>query len=187
MAKATDNVILQGTHGTFAKQVVIRQRFGQSILSKRPTHVKGNPTPAQQVVRERFQTATLYAKSVMANPDLLAQYRAVAKNGQSAYNLALADAFRAPEIREIDTLNYTGKTGSTIRIRAIDDFRVRAVVVSVYSADNQLLETGNAVQQNIGLDWIYTATQEHAPTTGAKIKVQASDLPGNVTLKEQVL
>jgi hypothetical protein len=187
MAKSNENVVLHGTHGTLAKQLVIRQRYGQSILSKRPNHVKGRVTPGQQAVRDRFLSASLYAKAVMANPDQLAVYRAAAKNGLSAYNLAMADALRAPEIKDMNTATYTGKTGEPILIRAIDDFKVKEVTVAIYSADNQPVETGNAVLQANGLDWLYTATKDLVSLTGSKVKVQASDLPGNATSKEIVL
>jgi hypothetical protein len=99
MAHSNDNVILQGAHGTFAKRLVFRQRFGQSILCKRPKKSHIPPTTAQSAIRERFLAATVHAKSV---PDLLAMYRAVAKEGLSAYNVALADFFCAPDIRELD-------------------------------------------------------------------------------------
>ncbi|PSL43010.1 hypothetical protein CLV51_1094 [Chitinophaga niastensis] len=71
MAHSTDNVILQGAHGTFAKQLVFRQRFGQSILCKRPKKSNLSPTDAQLSVRARFLAASVYAKSVRANPELL--------------------------------------------------------------------------------------------------------------------
>ncbi|MCW3465175.1 hypothetical protein [Chitinophaga nivalis] len=187
MAYSNDNVIIQGAHGTFAKQLVFRQRFGQSVLCKRPRKTNRPPSDAQQAVRERFLTASIYAKSVMANPDLLTMYQAAAKNGLSAYNLALADAFRAPEIKELDVSPYTGLIGSTIRIRAIDDFKVNAVQVSIFSAANELLEEGAAAMSNNGLDWIYTATKENQTPGGCTVKVKASDLPGNITLKEQVI
>ena len=187
MAHSTDNVILQGAHGTFARQLVFRQRFGQSILCKRPKKSNVPPTDAQVAIRERFQAATVYAKSVKANPDLLAMYQAAAKDGLTAYNIALADFFRAPDIRELDVSTYTGAVGNTIRVRAIDDFKVKAVQVSIFSATNELLEEGAAVVGANGLDWIYTATKENGTPKGSKIKVQASDMPGNATIKEQVI
>lgn len=187
MAHSTDNVILQGAHGTFAKQLVFRQRFGQSILCKRPKKSNIPPTAAQIAIRERFQAATVYAKSVKANPDLLAMYQAAAKDGLTAYNIALADFFRAPDIRELDVSAYTGAIGNTIRVRAIDDFKVKAVQVSIFSTTNELLEEGAAIIATNGLDWIYTTTKENSTPAGCKIKVQASDLPGNATIKEQVI
>ncbi|MBV8252339.1 MAG: hypothetical protein JO154_07000 [Chitinophaga sp.] len=187
MAYSTDNVVIQGAHGTFAKQLVFRQRYGQSLLCKRPKKSNRPLSDAQLLVRQKFQTASVYAKSVMANPDLLALYQLVAKNGRTAYNVAMADAFRAPEIRELDASAYTGVVGSRIRVRAFDDFKVKAVQVSIFSAANALLEQGAAVMSDNGMDWMYTATKENQALKGSKIKAQASDLPGNVTEKEQIL
>ena len=112
---------------------------------------------------------------------------AAEKNGLTVYNLAIADVFHAPEVRELDASAYTGATGSTIRVRAIDDFKVNAVQVSIFSAANELLEQGAAVPDSNGMDWTYTATTDNPVITGCTIKVQASDLPGNATVKEQVL
>ena len=74
---------------------------------------------------------------------------------------------------------YSGVVGSTISIRAIDDFRVTGVRVQIFTAGGALLEQGNAVQQNNGIDWTYTATQANSPLTGSKISAIASDVPGN--------
>ena len=187
MAYSTDNVIIYGAHGTFAKQLVIRQRFGRSILCKRPRKSTQPPSEAQLAVRERFVAATQYAKLVMANPDLQVTYQAAAKNGLTVYNLAIADLLHAPEVQEVDASAYTGAAGSTIRVRAIDDFKVNAVQVSILSAANELLEQGAAVPSSNGMDWTYTAATDNPVTAGCTIKVQASDLPGNAAVKEQVL
>jgi hypothetical protein len=69
--------------------------------------------------------------------------------------------------------------GSTIIIRAVDDFRVTGVQMQIYAASGTLLEKGNAVQQTNGLDWTYTATLANATLTGSKINAIATDVPGN--------
>jgi hypothetical protein len=81
--------------------------------------------------------------------------------------------------RATGTGNYTGVIGSTIKIRAVDDFRVTGVQVEIYAANGTLLEKGNAEQQVNGVDWIYTATQANNLLTGSKINAIATDVPGN--------
>ncbi|MEC5143289.1 hypothetical protein [Chitinophaga sp. 212800010-3] len=179
MAKVTDNILLSGVHGTFAKQVVFRRYFGQLILSKKPVFINRVLSPAQQAVRARFRDAIIYGKSVLANPNVLALYQAVVKSGQSAYNLAVADAFHAPEITRVDI-----HSGDTICIRATDVIKVKMVSVLIYNTNRQLLETGNAIQDVDGNEWTYTI---RIPVAGSKLEIRVYDLPGNVTIKELVL
>jgi hypothetical protein len=79
----------------------------------------------------------------------------------------------------IGASRYTGTSGGQITVRAVDDFRVTAVQVEIYTANGALLEKGNAEQQVNGIDWTYTATQANSPLTGSKIKAIATDVPGN--------
>jgi hypothetical protein len=89
------------------------------------------------------------------------------------------DFMSPPVVKSISTNAYTGIAGSTITIRAVDDFRVTGVQVEIFAASGTLLEKGNAVLQTNGLDWIYTTTQSNAALTGSKINVIATDVPGN--------
>ncbi len=123
----------------------------------------------------------------MADAKLKAEYEAQAKPGESAFNVAVADLLHAPDIETIDLSNYTGKVGDTITIRATDDFMVTGVTVSISEADGTLVEKGAAVLGADGLDWVYTATVANANLSGDKIVIQASDLPGNVTEKDETL
>ena len=116
-----------------------------------------------------------------------AEYQEKSTISKSEYNVAVADFMKAPDIDEIDITNYTGKVGDTIRVRAIDDFKVVQVQISIINADGTILEEGNAVLQDNGLDWIYTATQQNDNLDGDKIIVRASDKPGNITTEEEIL
>ncbi len=69
--------------------------------------------------------------------------------------------------------------GSTITIRATDDFRVTGILVEIFAASGTLLEKGNAVQQTNGIDWTCTTTQANAVLAGSKISAIATDVPGN--------
>lgn len=187
MAKTTDNVLLHGVSGTFGGQIVFRQRMGKSIMCKPPKKSDIPPTPLQSAVRERFQMGVQYARSAKKDPEIYAAYRAAAKNGQSAYNVALADCFNAPEIREIDTKAYAGKAGDKIRIRATDDFLVKSVQVYVLSPDGTVLEEGAAAANGNGLDWYFSAKKANPQLNGSSIRAEAADLAGNVTLQEITL
>jgi hypothetical protein len=131
----------------------------------------------------------LYAKNQMENPEAKAAYEANAKGaGQpNAYNIAVADFFHAPDIEEVDFSAYTGAVGNTIRVRAIDDFKVEAVTIEIYNPDGSMVESGNAIKQANGLDWVYTATALNEDLSGDRVVIKASDMPGNISEKEQNL
>lgn len=89
-----------------------------------------------------FNVALRYAKAAIANEVLKAAYQAVAVGNQSAYNVAMADAFKAPKIKGIDSSQYTGQLNNTIRIDVVDDFRVDKVHVALLNqVGHQIAET----------------------------------------------
>lgn len=106
---------------------------------------------------------------------------------RSAYNLALADFCKAPEITKYNVAAYTGQIGDKIIIRAIDDFRVEWVKLMITDSANSMIEEGTAVLSPNGADWIYTATVLNPSLAGTKITISAADLPGNITIQEVLL
>ena len=144
-------------------------------------------TDKQKEVKAKFKTSIVYGKSVMKDPALKAQYAAAAKKDESAYNVAVRDAFKAPEVQSVTTDLYTGQIGSTITVRAIDDFRVASVRVKITTAAGVVVEQGDAVLQANGLDWLYTATALNDAVAGSKIRASAKDLPANETVMEVVM
>jgi hypothetical protein len=186
MAKGK-NILLHGFSGKIGDLLVIRQVGDKTILSKAPDKRDKEPTEAQKAQRKKFQEATIYAKATLKNEALKEEYQAKAKGQRSAYHIAVADFLKAPDIDEIDMNNYTGQTGDTIRIRAIDDFKVEQVQVSIMNADGTLVEEGDAILAENELDWIYTATADNTDLEGDKIIVRVSDKPGNISSVEEQL
>lgn len=152
MAKVAKNLVLYGASGKLGEMLVIKQRAGQTILSVAPGESTAEPSEAQKAQRARFQQAVIYAKAQMADPESKAEYAEKASGAKSAYNVAAADFFAAPDIDEIDVSNYTGAVDDTIRVMATDDFKVTEVVVTIINADGSLVEEGDAVLQSNGLD-----------------------------------
>jgi len=187
MAKAGKNLILYGVSGKIGDQIVIRQRGGETILAQAPGKRTGEPTAAQKAQQQKFQQAVIYGKGVIADAGEKAEYEAKAEKGRTAYNVAVADFLHAPQIDEIDVTNYAGNKGDTIRVRATDDFKVVQVHIEIYNSDGSLVEEGDAVQQENGLDWIYTCTVDNTDTSGDKIVVKASDKPGNIATGEEII
>jgi hypothetical protein len=184
MARVAKNLVLHGASGKIGDMLVIRQRAGNTILAQAPGKRDGEMTEKQKEHIGKFQQAVLYGRSQIADADSKAEYVEKASGMKSAYNIAVADFFHAPDIDEIDLSNYSGAAGDTIRIRAMDDFRVEEVKVSIFNGDGSLVEEGLAVQDDNELDWIYTATARIESLEGDKIVVSVSDKPGNVTEEE---
>ncbi|MDR1340484.1 MAG: hypothetical protein LBK58_10595 [Prevotellaceae bacterium] len=183
MVKQKGNVVTHGLSGKIGDLLVFRQRDGQTIVSKIPEQQK-NASEKQVELRKRFQQATVYAKIAASTPGVKELYAEAAKKrrGMTAYSVAVADYFNAPDIDNVDLSEYAGAEGDEIRIIASDDFAVKSVHVQISNADGYTIEEGYAVN-SIGDLWIYTATANNESPDGCKIVVSASDMPGNVTSK----
>nr|WP_314290386.1 hypothetical protein [uncultured Capnocytophaga sp.] len=186
MAESKDNVITHGLSGKVGDMIVFSQRNGKTIVSKVP---KKRVVTSERVKEHnaKFQQAVIYAKTILKDPAMKEAYQLEAnkKVGLTAYNVAVADLFNAPEIKEIDLSRYTGQIGDPIKIRAYDDFKVKSVTVHIYNSDGSLLEEGSASEQD-GV-WIYIATLANSSLSGDKIIIRASDYPNNITEKEKIL
>jgi hypothetical protein len=186
MAKTKNNIFMTGLSGTVGKQMTLSQKAGDTIVGKKRGSSNIPATENQLDVQDRFKIASKFALAAIKDPVMNAIYTAAARKSQSAYNVALADAFSAPEIKTINTSNYHGQPGDVIMIRAID-FKVVQVQVVISTADGVLVEKGNAVLPDNGIDWKYTATVLNDPPAGSRIRVTAIDLPANETVKEALI
>jgi hypothetical protein len=169
-------------------QMIVFRRNLDRILNQSQqdnTKIVKNPDQDYQL---HLQQAMIYAKSQMLQEESKEVYDAMVKNeDQTAYTIAVADFLNAPDIQEVDLTNYSGKIGDTIRVRATDDFKVAQVIVSIIDVDGSVVESGDAIQQGDSNDWIYYITAHNLDFDGDKIVIQASDLPGNLSQKEQDL
>ena len=178
-----------GLSGKLGKFLVFRQVGDQTVLAVAPRLQSTPPTEQQLAHRNKFRRASAYATMQLGDPDAKALYEAVAKRKKfkSARSLALADFFNAPDIVLIDASAYTGVAGTKIVVHAEDDLPVKTLSVEVVNADGTLVEKGLAVQRGNSSVWVYTATVENRMLRGAKIIVNATDRPGNRTIKEVML
>ena len=111
----------------------------------------------------------------------------LAKPGTSAYNLALADYCKEPEITLLDTTSYQGQVGDQIKVKAIDNFRVTEVKVSIYDATDVLIESSLAVISTNNIDWIYEATTLNGNLVGTKVTAEAKDTPGHIKAETVII
>ena len=186
MAKIKGNLIMMNVSGMLGKQIVVKNRAGKQYLSAPPTIDENRPlTPNKAAWREKFKDFAAYGKYTGTIPDLKAAYKAAAKPGQTAYNVAFKDARYPPEVTGLSTQGYSGNPGDKIFVHAKDDFKVTAVKISIYSASGELIEEGNAVDD--GVLWMYAVANANNIVKGSKIVATAYDLPGNEGVKEIVL
>ncbi|MRG48695.1 hypothetical protein GFS24_26525 [Chitinophaga sp. SYP-B3965] len=113
MALTNDNVILRKATGTFAKQIVFRQRFGKTVMCNRPCKYPPK-TPTQIANQERFSRANDFAKAAVKDPEKKAYYQSIKKPNQTAFNAAFQDAYNKPEVEvsvkeKTITIKVTGK------------------------------------------------------------------------------
>lgn len=189
MAESKNNVVTHGLSGKVGDMLVFSQRHGKTFVARKPRiNENRQATAQQQLVQQKFQQAVIYAKTALADANTKNAYDAVKQPGQTAFNVAVADLFNAPDIDSIDLSGYNGNPGDQIIIRATDDFKMAEVKVTIANADGSEVESGNAVlDPTTGLDWIYTATQTNSSLSGDKITVVASDMPGNLTQMQETL
>jgi spore germination protein GerM len=187
MVKSNNNVVTFGLSGKTGDLLIFRQKDGKTIVAKIP-QTKNDPSDKQLVQRRQFQKAVLYAKAAVAGGETAALYEAKAKQKKrNPFHVAVADFMKAPDITHIDLTGYAGQAGDVILIEVSDDFAVKRVSVSITNADGTLVETGDAIQDAIGYQWTYTATQTNDNLDGDRIVIRASDTAGNITDNEQNL
>jgi hypothetical protein len=186
MVKIKKNIVTRGFSGKL-EGIVFRVKAGKTYVASAPEKKSRELSQAQQEHKKTFQEAILYGKGAIADPAKKAQYQEVAEEGQSAYNVAVADFLNAPSIDDIDVTKYTGLPGSTITVFAMDDFKVAEVQVAIYKSDGSLVESGNAIQQPELQKWLYTAKTSNGDVAGEKVVVRVSDMPGNLTQLESNL
>ena len=181
MAYSNNSIITGKFRGTLGKELVFREWEGKTVVAKAPKSRKGEPTPEQVEIQEKFLLASRYAQAVLKNPDqgMAEAYAAVLRPRQNVYSRAVEDFMSSPVVKSISTRNYNGASGDKIVVRAVDDFRVVSVWVEIYAANGTLLEAAKTEQAANGLDWTFTATQANTVLAGSKIKAIATDVPGN--------
>lgn len=187
MAQSKNNIITHGLSGKVGDLIVFRNRNGKTYVASKPRSHTGEMTEGQKEHQKLFQQAVIYARSVLTSPETKQAYKDAADEGESAYNVAVADFMNAPDIDEIDLSKYTGKVGDTIIITVTDDFKVAEVSVTIFNADGTEVEHGLAQSGLGGLQWLYAATTANNSLDGDKIIIRASDLPGHATEKQEII
>ncbi|ASZ14424.1 hypothetical protein KTO58_01705 [Chitinophaga pendula] len=189
MPEIEKNVFTWGLSGKLGPYIIRQfRKSGKIFLSRRALHYQISNSRAAVEGRTRFAAAVQYGKQALADPSLRAIYQAKARRRyRIPFNVAIADAMSAPTIPHINTRYYTAAAGSEISIIARDDMRVEQVTVSLYDPQQRLLETGPARKDSFKDSWGYRLQGDYARLSAVILVVAASDLPGNTTVREDVL
>jgi hypothetical protein len=165
---------------------VYKIRKGKTVLGMKAMK-NAEPSLTQLARQERFKEAVLFAKSVLANPDLRAFYEPIAAEREiSVYALAIADFLKQPSFKPLDLEKYKGNVGDLIVIRANDNIGLAEVQLTINSQTGTLIETGNAVEEGVRSGkWIYTATAQVALGSDVFLKVKGVDHAGNETVHSE--
>ncbi|MCL4275864.1 MAG: hypothetical protein KJZ77_18480 [Anaerolineales bacterium] len=176
MAKVRNNIFIRGLSGSLGEQFILKHdRAGRTIISNVPTFGENRVfSEAQLEQQERFKDAVVYAKDAKSH----AMYaEKAAGTGLTTFNVAMADYFNAPEIRDVDASAWEGGIGETLRIKVEDDVQVTQVDVVIMDEQGAVYEQGAAVKAE-GAWWTYMTTA--TANGGAQVFVTARDMPGNV-------
>ena len=176
MAKVRNNIFVRGLSGSLGDQFVVKQdKAGRTIVSVAPTFSENRTySEAQLGWQDKFRDASVYATGAKENATYVE--RAVG-TPLTSYNVAMADFFHAPEIKEVDVTAWHGQTGELIRIQAVDDVQVTQVNVVITDDAGTVVEQGTAVRAE-GAWWNYTTTTTEP--TASRIVATARDLPGHI-------
>ncbi len=173
----------------FGERVTITKVNNRLVVKNRPKRdgKKRKLTANEIAQRERFQEASRYAIAVQRDEQLNALYSSrIRGKYESAYTVALADFHNAPKISAIVVNEREVAGKDEIVIKAIDDFMVVRVSVEIRTADNTLIEKGEASQTNKNHRgrWFYIPAIAQPTQKGMKIIAAAFDRPGNKTIGE---
>ncbi|MGC1376871.1 MAG: hypothetical protein WA821_11630 [Anaerolineales bacterium] len=176
MAKVRQNIVVQGLSGSLGDQLVIKQdKAGRTIVSIKAAYSPNREfSDLQKSHQDSFREAAAYGQSAQGNPVYAQKAEGTP---MSAYNVAMADWFHAPEILDVDLSAWSGGAGQAIRVKAMDDVQVKQVTVVITDEKDAVLEQGAATQAD-NLWWQYTTTA--AAGGSPKVLVSAQDLPGHI-------
>jgi hypothetical protein len=136
--------------------------------SRQKNRARLKRSPRQQAHNSHFQEASAYARQAAKVHPIYAELAAVTPM-KTAYNFALSDWCRAPEIHRIE------RREGRVLVQASDNIMVAKVCVTIFDEAGEIVEMGEAVRQKE--DWWEFASQAQGKT----VQAEAWDLPGHVT------
>jgi len=187
MANATGNVIDRLVHGAFGKQCIFRVRNKKTFMYPYPNYRKVRWSRLQKENRIRFRDAMIWTRCSMNDAEKRKFYQHKARNGQSAWNAAVADYMKKPRIDLIDAGEYTGRKGQTIRVKARDNYLIKTIMIMIINALGVEVESRLMPCTADLLVMEYKTLESNPGWKGGRVVVRITDSPGNVTESFRVL
>ncbi|MCX6269120.1 MAG: hypothetical protein NTW16_17500 [Bacteroidetes bacterium] len=88
------NYLTKSYSGIFGNQVILKNRKGKTVMIIPGPGKRQKPSEKQTAWRRKFRIASCHATTILKDPEILAAYRAKARKGHTAYNLALKDCLK---------------------------------------------------------------------------------------------
>jgi hypothetical protein len=173
------NETINGYRGSIGK-LVFKKYKGRTIVGRKVKSSKP-PTEKQLAQRADFADAAAFARTVDANPALLAFYGPIAEQRDLEIRaVAMGDYLKKPTIKPLDLATYKGRIGDVIVIRAVDDLGLAELNVKIVAGDGMPIESGEAVEEGVRSGkWNYTVTKSVALGSDVFIEVTGCDHAGN--------
>jgi hypothetical protein len=186
MATTVSNVIMRFFHGKIGN-LILRQLGNKTGMYPAPSNKNAKWSQDQKTNRLRFKNGMAWAENAMNDPEVRTYYEGLSKYFKkrkkkmvSAYNIAVSNYMKPPEIKAVYILNYKGQQGDVIQADVISKYKVTLVVIRVYDVTGSEVESGMAVQIPPQFFWCYEAKETNPQWKGGRVEVEVSDLPRHV-------
>jgi hypothetical protein len=187
MARIEGNDLTLGLRGKFGKQFVFRKYKSRTIATRKGETVDRR-TADQLEHRERFRLAAMYAKRALKNPELKAAYEAIAEATESnTFAAAVTDYLKSIIIIGVMAEEYDGQIGFPLTFNVDDPYKVKTMKITLTDAGSTLIESGNASLTGQSIHYSYVTTKAIPDISGLKVKIEVTDRPGKVVIKEVTL
>ncbi len=94
MATSENNFLLQNVRGQLGKQIVIKHYGDKIVITAYPDMTRIEPSEKQKKRRSLFSEAVVYAKAIIADPELNELYKTEVRKG-TVYNYAIKEFMKA--------------------------------------------------------------------------------------------
>lgn len=134
--------------------------------------------------KEKLVSAANYAHDIVNDPEKRVYYHEHGDT-QIAFSKAVEDFLIGPEILDIDITGYNGQANFEIKCKVVDNYKVANVIVTVL-CDHKIMEKGKA-KLTVEDVWAYKTQFENRCDKNLKVKFEALDQPGNLSVKEATI
>ena len=165
MAKVKSAGFIEELSGKYGDAVFRQMKDGRIIICHKPDFSNRQFSQDQLDHQDLVKLAAAYGVANKKNPIYVQKAEGTKKN---AYNVAFADWFHPPVVHSLQCLD------GRLRVDVTDDVMVAMVTLTILDPEGNVLERGDA-------ELMYGVYWEYQPVKKGRIRVEACDLPGNVT------